>query len=247
MIQKLLFSAAVIVSICSCGGGKKLESANAQITQLQANNKALKKDLDASKQQTGDLTTANGTLSSQLETCKNKSQLTEQRLAATQAIIREEEAKMQKVQEKLDAAMADFESKGVEIHLKDGIIYVSMADKLMYKTGSSALSADGKQALADLATVLNGYPKLEVIVMGNTDDKLFKSGSDNWTLSTERANGVIRVLRDANVDPVRLTAAGKGRYSPIADNSTEEGRAANRRTEIILNPDVRRVWESMDK
>ena len=183
-----------------------------------------------------------------MQTCQGKAQATEQKLAATPAIIREEEHKMQIVQEKLDAALADFQSKGVEIHTKDGYIYVSMSDKLLYKSGSSALSAEGKQALTDLAGVLNGYPKLEVIVMGNTDDKLFKTGSDNWdALSTERANGVIRVLRDANVDPVRLTAAGKGRYSPIADNSTVEGRAMNRRTDIILNPDVQRVWESMDK
>lgn len=247
MIQKVLFSAAVIISFCSCGGGKKLKSANAQLTQLEANNKALTKDLSASKRKVDDLTTSNGTLSSQLETCQLSDKSTQDKLAATQAVIREERDKMQKVQEKLDVAMADFESKGVDIHTKDGVIYVSISDKLLYKTGSSALSPDGKDALTHLAEVLVGYPKLDIIVQGNTDDKLFKNGSDNWTLSTERANGVIRVLRDANVDPVRLTSAGKGRYNPVADNSTAEGRAKNRRTDIILNPDIQRFWESLDK
>ncbi len=245
MIQRLLFSAAVIISVSSCGGGKKLKASQAEATQLQANNKMLTRDLDAAKRQAADLTTTNGTLTSQMETCQRNVQTTEQKLAATQAVIREEQAKMQKVQEKLDAGMADFESKGVEITTKDGVIYVSMADKLLYKTGQSTLSTVGKDALVHLAEVLNGYPQLDVIVLGNTDDVQFKSGSDNWTLSTERANGVIRVLKDAKVDPARLTAAGRARFNPVADNSTPEGRAKNRRTDIILNPDVKRVWESM--
>ncbi|HET6723252.1 MAG TPA: OmpA family protein, partial [Chitinophagaceae bacterium] len=90
--------------------------------------------------------------------------------------------------------------------------------------------------------------KLKVIVVGNTDDVKMKGAKDNWTLSTERANGVVRTLRDSyKVDPTRLTAAGKGKYNPIADNTTAEGRAKNRRTEIVLNPDWRRVWESIKK
>jgi len=88
-----------------------------------------------------------------------------------------------------------------------------------------------------------------VYVVGNTDDKKFKKGnSDNLSLSTERANGVVRVLRDDyQVDPTLLVAAGKGKYAPVADNSTEEGRAKNRRTEIILNPDLLKLWESVQK
>ena len=82
-------------------------------------------------------------------------------------------------------------------------------------------------------------------MLGNTDDKMFKKGSDNWTLSTERANGVVRAFRDTyKIDPLRLTAAGKGKYNPIADNSTEEGRAKNRRTDIILNPDLDKIWST---
>jgi len=75
-----------------------------------------------------------------------------------------------------------------------------------------------------------------------------KGVADNWSLSTERANGVVRVLsKDHGVDPARLTAAGKGKFSPIADNATEEGRARNRRTEIVLNPDWERLWQSVKK
>jgi chemotaxis protein MotB len=121
-----------------------------------------------------------------------------------------------------------------------------MAEGLMYKTGSAALAPDAKAALGNLASVLNEYPKLKVYVVGNTDDKPFKKGGDNLQLSTDRANGVVRILAsDYKVDPSRLTAAGRGKYSPVADNSTAEGRAKNRRTEIIINPDLVKIWQSV--
>ena len=106
---------------------------------------------------------------------------------------------------------------------------------------------DGKKALEALATALNGYPNLKVIVVGHTDDVMFKKGNndDNLSLSTERANGVTRALRENNVDPLRLTSAGQGKYHPVGDNTTKEGRAKNRRTEIILNPDLLKLWESV--
>ena len=124
-----------------------------------------------------------------------------------------------------------------------------MEDKLLYKSGSAVLGEDGKTALENIAAALNEYPDLKVVVVGHTDDKKFKnSNSDNLSLSTERANSVVRVLRDSyHVDPTRLTAAGKGKYSPVADNTTEEGRAKNRRTEIILRPDFMKLWESVQK
>ena len=154
-----------------------------------------------------------------------------------------------KLEEKVEQATEEFNDKGIEVYNKDGVIYVSMQEGLLYKSGSAQLNPDGKKALGNLASVLNEYPKLKVIVVGNTDDQAFKKKSaDNWSLSTERANGVVRVLRDEyKVDPGRLTAAGKGKYDPIADNSTAEGRAKNRRTEIVLNPDWRKLWESVKK
>jgi chemotaxis protein MotB len=248
MIQRVLFFAAVAATLYSCGSGKKLEAANAQITQLQANNRMLQKNVDDAKQQVTDLQSSNSSLTDQLSGCKRTVQQQDARIKNAQAVIQEEREKMKKIQEKIDAALTDFESKGVSVFSKDGVVYVEMTDKLLYRSGSSMLSDSGKQALTNLATALNGYPNLGIIVMGNTDDVKFKKGGgDNWTLSTERANGVVRVLRDASVDPGRITAAGRGKYNPVADNSTAEGRAKNRRTDIILNPDIAKVWASMDE
>ncbi len=247
MILKLSLLAVAAAAVCSCGNGKKLTAANAQITQLQANQQTLKKNLETANQQVADLTDKNNSITDQLGGCQQNARVTEQKLHSMQTVMQEEQQKMEKIHQKLDAALSDFESKGVSIFTKDGELYVSMEDKLLYKSGSAALCDDGKKALTHLAEVLNGYPKLEVTVLGNTDDVLFKKGSDNWTLSTERANGVVRVLRDASVSPERLTAAGRARFNPVADNSTPEGRAKNRRTDIILNPDIQRVWDSMER
>jgi chemotaxis protein MotB len=123
-----------------------------------------------------------------------------------------------------------------------------MEESLLYKSGSAKLGDNGKKALGSLASALNDYPNLKVVVLGHTDDKQMKKGGDNLSLSTERANGVVRTLvQDYKVDPARLTAAGKGKYDPIADNTTEEGRAKNRRTEIVLNPDWAKLWDAAKK
>jgi chemotaxis protein MotB len=228
-----------------CGANKKLETARAETERANATNA----DLSAKN---NELSAKNGELQNQVNTLieGNKSVNAEfssyrKDCEITKADCQEMESELdeimealEKVAEKLKEAMADFEGKGVDVYYKDGLVYVQMDEALMYKSGSATLGEKGKSALSTLAAVLNDYPKLKVIVIGHTDDKQVKKGSDNWSLSTERANGIVRVLRDYKVDPVRLTAAGKGKYNPIADNSTEKGRAQNRRTEIILNPDI---------
>jgi chemotaxis protein MotB len=245
MIRKLILAAAVVLLLGACGTRKKLAAANDQIQQLQTTNQQLTGKIDALTKQVSGLSNDNASVTNQLNACQKNVQMVTQKYQTTQAVLKEEADDLDKVQRKLDEGLADFESKGVEVYNKHGMVYVSMQDNLLYKSGSAALSDSAKKALAQLAGVLNDYPKLRVIVVGNTDTIQFKKGSDNWALSTERANGVVRVLRDSGVDPSRLTAAGKGKYDPVADNSTAEGRARNRRTEIVLNPDLDRIWMSV--
>ncbi len=249
----VLLLAAGIIS--SCGSSKKLESANAQIANLQSENgqlssqnSQLNSDVSTLKKQVSDLTAQNQTVTKQFDSYKKECQENEKELAEMQAAFDELRENFAKLESRLETALADFQDKGLDVYSKDGIIYVDMEDNLLYKTGSAALSADGKKALSNLASVLNDYPKLEVIVVGNTDTTHVKGIADNWSLSTERANGVVRVLsKEHKVNPARLTAAGKGKFSPIADNSTAAGRAKNRRTEIVLNPDWERIWQTVKK
>ena len=251
-IPFLLIAAGVI---SSCGSSKKLEAANSQIadlqsqtSQLSSENSQLKSKVSSLDKQIADLTAQNKTVNDQFSSYKKECQANEEELRDMQAAFGELQDNYTKLIERLETALADFKDKGLDVYSRDGVIYVDMQDKLLYKIGSSTLSPDGKKALSNLASVLNEYPKLEVLIVGNTDTTHVKGVADNWSLSTERANGVVRVLvKDNNVDPVRITAAGKGKFSPIASNSTSEGRAKNRRTEIVLNPDWHRIWESVKK
>ena len=248
-----LLVGAVILS--SCGTGKKLETANAQITDLQSQNSQLtsanndlKKQVSDLTTQNGTLTTQNSTLTTQFDSYKKQCQANEQELKEVNDAMNELAENVMALQAKVDSAEAEFNDKGLEVHSENGVVYVDMKDNLLYKSGSAKLSEDGKKALGNLASVLEQMPKLKVIVVGNTDTMHVKGVADNWSLSTERANGVVRTLvKEYGVDPARLTAAGKGKFNPVAHNSTNEGRAKNRRTEIVLNPDWERLWESVKK
>jgi chemotaxis protein MotB len=241
-----LLLGAVILS--SCGAGKKLDNANAQIADLQSQNSQLTSSNNDLKKQVTDLTTQNKAATDQFNSYKVQCQKNEQELKEVNDAMNELADNVMALQAKIDSAEAEFNSKGLEVHSENGVVYVDMQDNLLYKSGSAKLSEDGKKALGNLASVLSEMPKLKVIVVGNTDTVRVKGVADNWSLSTERANGVVRTLvKDYNLDPARLTAAGKGKFNPIGDNSTEEGRAKNRRTEIVLNPDWERLWESVKK
>jgi len=232
--------------LISCGTNKNLQLAESQVAELQRQNKELADNITALNKQVSELSSRNQSMAEEYASYKTKCEANEEKLMALRASLKEESDNLEKVREKIHEAMADFENRGVDVYSKDGLIYVSLAEELLYKTGSAKLGNTGKEALGTLASVLNDYPKLKVIVVGNTDTVRVKGVADNWSLSTERANGVVRILtKDYNVDPARLTAAGKGKFNPVADNATAEGRAKNRRTDIILNPDLERIWQSV--
>jgi len=193
-----------------------------------------------------DLSSQNSNLNNQFASYKTKCEAQEKQLKEVNAVLEEFHQNVASLIEKLQAAEAKFQDKGLEVYSEEGVVFVNMQDNLLYKSGSAKLSPDGKEALGNLASVLNEFPKLKVIVVGNTDTMHVKGVADNWSLSTERANGVVRVLtKDYSVDPGRLTSAGRSKFHPIGDNSTAEGRAKNRRTEIVLNPDWERIWETV--
>ncbi|PWT73788.1 MAG: hypothetical protein C5B59_12470 [Bacteroidetes bacterium] len=249
MLRKLTMLVALlgIVMIYSCGTKKKLEAAMSENEQLRSKNTELNNTITGLQKQVSDLTATNQSLQNEFASYKTNCQETEKKLQAVRDHVSEQMAIMQGVEKRLEDALANFRDKGVDVFLKDGLVYVSMADNLLFRSGSSVLSPNCRAALEPLSNVLNEYPKLRVIVVGNTDDQQFKKGGgDNWTLSTERANVVVRALRDDfKVDPSRLTAAGKSKYNPVADNTTADGRAKNRRTDIVLNPDLERIWNEV--
>jgi chemotaxis protein MotB len=135
-------------------------------------------------------------------------------------------------------ALDKFSSDELKIQEKDGKLYLLLMDKLLFKSGSADIESRGQTAIRKIAKELAKNPDFGILVEGHTDNQPIKNTlyKDNWDLSTARANTVVRFLSDNGLPQKRLTAAGRGEYSPVASNSTEAGRAQNRRTEIILTP-----------
>lgn len=141
---------------------------------------------------------------------------------------------------KLKGATVGMDDDDIQINVEKGVVYVSISDNLLFKSGSYQLSGRAKEVLGKVAKVVKNQPDFEFMVEGHTDNKDVKPTApyaDNWELSVERAATVVRSLQnDFGIEPKRMTAAGKGQYDPIASNDTEEGRAKNRRTQIVILP-----------
>lgn len=179
--------------------------------------------------------------------------LKEQELTARERRIRELENKIasqdsiaKRLNRLLKEALLGFDSDELTTEIKDGKVYVSMSDKLMFQSGKADVEAKGKKALGILANVLKKNTDFNILVEGHTDNVPIntKRYHDNWDLSVDRATAIVRILQDDyTVDPLRLTASGRGEFYPKASNSTAAGRAKNRRTEIILSPDFSELMD----
>jgi chemotaxis protein MotB len=154
-------------------------------------------------------------------------------------IIAKQDSLTRNLNNTLRNALLGFNSDELSVEIKDGKVYVSMSDKLLFQSGSSAVEDKGKDALKLLAGVLDKNSDIDILIEGHTDNVPIKTSvyKDNWDLSVARATSIVRILtNDYKIVPTRLTASGKGEFFPKADNDTPEGRAKNRRTEIILSP-----------
>ncbi len=163
-----------------------------------------------------------------------------QRVNELEGVIAAKDAKMNALKNSLSKALTNFEGKGLTVEQRDGKVYVSMENKLLFSSGSWAVGAEGREAVEQLGTVLAENPDIAVLIEGHTDNVPYNgSGAlqDNWDLSTKRATAIVQILREnKRIDPENLTAAGRGEFAPIASNATPEGKAKNRRIEVILTP-----------
>jgi chemotaxis protein MotB len=139
----------------------------------------------------------------------------------------------------LTRSLTPDETKDVDIKVLKGVVYISLADNMLYKSGSYEISSQAGETLSKIAKIINDYSTYDVLIEGNTDNVPISQPNirNNWDLSTLRASSVVQALQNTyGVDPKRLTAGGRGQYNPIADNSTPGGKAQNRRTQIIITP-----------
>jgi chemotaxis protein MotB len=188
-----------------------------------------------------DLAAKQAELAEKEELLKNR----EERLKTLEEIVRKQDELMNALTNRVKDALTGFDADELSVEMRDGKVYVSMSDKLLFKSGSDKVEPKGEEALQKIAGVMTKNQDINLAIEGHTDSIPIKMNcfEDNWDLSVARATSVVRILTDNSVDPKRLTASGKGEFSPKADNTTREGRAKNRRTEIVLSPKLNEIIE----
>ncbi|MEZ4855114.1 MAG: OmpA family protein [Gelidibacter sp.] len=174
-----------------------------------------------------------------------------QRVAELENVIATKDAAMTKLKNAISKALTNFEGKGLTVEQRDGKVYVSMENKLLFQSGSWAVGANGKEAVKQLGSVLAENPDIAILIEGHTDNVPYTGSgqlSGNWDLSTKRATAIVEILRENQaINPENLTAAGRGEFAPIASNDTPEGRAKNRRIEVILTPKLDEISKLLNE
>jgi len=248
-MKKALWVIAVAGSLLSgCGTSKKLEAANGQIETLKSQVESQTSKIAENSKLISQIKEENIQYSKEAENCRKLEYALRQRVEKINSALAVQGTSLQKIFEQTRDALTKFEDAGADVKYKNGLIYVSLQDRLLFPQGSTKLKPEGYEALQLVSGVVQQYHTVKIIVVGNTDsDGVGKAFKDNWSLSTERANTVVRLFRDKyGIDPARLTAAGKSKYDPVATNTTADNKALNRRTEIIINPNFSALWEAVE-
>jgi len=174
------------------------------------------------------------------------------RLAELEKILDGQKRIVQDLKNKVSEALLGFENNGLTVTMKNGKVYVSLDEKLLFKSASWDIDANGKNALKKLAGVLEKNSGIQITIEGHTDNVPYNPGAsqlkDNWDLSVKRATTVVRVLLEGSkIDAKRLTASGRSEFLPVDDRNSQDARQKNRRTEIILTPDLTELYQLIDK
>ncbi len=241
LIVKLLVVTLLVGSLQSCVSKKKFDELTAakaatdqalsetqtNLKNLQSEKDALAADFESTKADlNAKISGMESKFASDMETMTKKLSMTEAELTAVKA--------------KINGIFSTYSNSGLSLQEKGGRLYVSTETPVNFRSSSSRLNKDQRNAIDALAETLKANPALKVLIEGNTDNKKFKAGtgSDNWDLSYRRAKAVAKRLISKGVDPAQLAVVGRGDASPVGDNSTPEGRKANRNTSILPNPDL---------
>ncbi len=267
--QYALISVLLPLMITSCVSKKvflasqtALESARMDSTRLANRVSELERNISSLNQSSATLQQNLGTLREQLESTskdaagkiasqqsllnKSKEELADQqkKLESLQALLEQQKKNADALRQKMADALVKFNSNELTVTVKNGKVYVSLQENLLFPSGSALVNPKGKEALGKLAEVLNLDSDINVNIEGHTDSIPIRSKfEDNWALSTARATSIVRILtKDYKVDPMRVVASGHSQYDPIDSNALPDGRAKNRRTEIILTPKLDELY-----
>jgi chemotaxis protein MotB len=258
----LLFS-LIVVLFTSCVSQKKYQAALTREQALEAKNTALGNTITDLRNQITTLQTDNAKLLKQIDDAMKKASeatgvanMTQKQLDAEQKrlwdlrkLLDQQREAVEGLRKKMADALVGFNSNELQVFVKNGRVYVSLQENLLFPSGSAVVNAKGKEALGTLAQVLNTNTDINVVVEGHTDSIPIKGKyEDNWALSVARATAIVRILTDTyKVDPTRVTASGRSKNEPVDSNETADGRQRNRRTEIILAPKLDQLMQLLQQ
>jgi chemotaxis protein MotB len=257
--KSLLYILSCLLLLTSCISQKKYQAALDREQTLLAKNTEHENNINQLKAQIQTLQTDNAKLVKQIDDAMKSAadasgvaNMTQKQLEAEQKrlwdlrkLLEEQRQAVENLRKKMSDALTGFSSNELQVFVKNGRVYVSLQENLLFPSGSAVVNPKGKEALGTLAQVLNINPDINVVVEGHTDSVPIRGKyEDNWALSVARSTAIVRILTDTyKVDPTRVTASGRSKYEPVDLNETPEGRQRNRRTEIILAPKLDQLLE----
>lgn len=243
IVRSLIFLLAVGL-LSSCVSKKKYDemeaakkASDAALAETQSQLKTLKDEKD---KLAADFQSEKTRLNGEIEKVRADLNSTKGQIAQVQEKLNMTQAELDKLKADLNGIFAAYKDSGLSLQERDGRLYVLTSEPVNYRSGSSKLSKAQKAAIDEMAIALKKNPNAKILIEGHTDDKQFASGSgrNNWDLSVDRAQAVVERLIKKGVNPAQLTIAGRGEFAPEGDNKTKEGRAKNRRTVVLPNPDL---------
>ncbi|MFN8406809.1 MAG: OmpA family protein [Sphingobacteriaceae bacterium] len=228
----------------------KIESLEGQIAQLRIDTIRLNQQIAALQGKADQLhanyTSLRSNSASKINQLSEDLKKREARLKEVEEVLRKRDEATNALKDKLQKALLGFQQSGLSVDIRNGKVYVSLTDKLLFDTGSIIIDEKGKLALQELAKVLKNQPEINISVEGHTDNqRVAHLGQikDNWDLSVLRATSVVRYLTEIEkIENTRITATGKGEFQPIASGSTPDSRSRNRRIEIVLSPKLDELY-----
>ena len=238
----LLDSATVKLNSCNEekeAAEARLASLQDRVNFLQANNQDLINNI-------GNLTTLSQKGAENLEMSLESMKEKDMRIQSMQEAVTKKDSVTLALVTSLKGVLGNMSDDDIEINVEKGVVYVSISDKLLFRSGSFTVTQKAKEVLGKVAKVVNDKPEIEFMVEGHTDNVPIKIDGieDNWDLSVKRATSVVRILQnDFGVSPARMTAAGRSYYIPLADNDNANNRARNRRTRIVVLPKLDQFYD----
>ena len=265
---KLLAPLAVLLLLTSCVSKKKLAEVQTNYDQLKTEHAALQKDYNNAQVRIAEYTSDSKSLAARLKEEQQRNAEMKEAYSKLQSsyqsnvqqgnvnISKLVDAKSksdslnQALTNKLTRSLTRSEMNDVDVQVLKGVVYISLADNMLYKSGSYEIGDRAGETLSKIAKIITDYKDYDVLVEGNTDNVPIsqKNIRNNWDLSALRASSVVQALQNQyGVDPKRLSAAGRGEYNPVASNNTEVGKQRNRRTQIIITPKLDQFMDLIDE